>query len=566
MCHPRGLRRSRSTTTTTTSPPPSRWTPFSTPARSNRILSRQPRDHHGAHRHLDLLEPDLQGRLRHGGAEELQHPVAECDAPEGHRSLQDPDGHPEANDAADDQDCQDHRGDQPPPLALSGSHPDVLSAMQIGPPAQRRRDCPARHAGPPSAPSPLARQREAVRDGQHHQVDALVPYEEVVQGAEGDRVVRHVARVGHRAAPEDVVEADHASRAEARQELLVVGAVAGLVGVDEDQVYLRRAREGADGLDGGRDAERDAFGEAGAREVAARDRRPLLVQVAAEEPAVGCQAARDRDRAVAGERPDLDRAARAEHAGQEGEERALLDRDLHPADRAEGGGLARRYHLVLLDNRDAGASDEARGPYGTGDMAADALGVIDHLGIERFHVVGASMGGAIAQHLALLAPTRVATLTLVATWGRTDAFLATILASWRLMVERLSPEQFLAALAPWAFTYRFLEAPAPEVVALQGAARERGLLKSVAAYQRQVDACVAHDTLALLPLLRTPSLVLVGEDDILTPPRYARALGAALPRGEVVLVPAGGHACFLEPPKPLAERVLRFLARHPLGA
>src|SRR5947209_8657619 len=208
--------------------------------------------------------------------------------------------------------------------------------------------------------------------------------------------------------------------------------------------------------------------------------------------------------------------------------------------------LARRYRLVLLDNRDAGASDEARGPYGTGDMAADALGVIDHLGIERFHVVGASMGGAIAQHLALLAPTRVATLTLVATWGRTDAFLATILASWPLMVERLSPEQFLAAL--------------------QGAARGRGLLKSVAAYQRQVDACVAHDTLALLPLLRTPSLVLVGEDDILTPPRYARALGAALPRGEVVLVPASGHACFLETPKPLAERVLRFLARHPLAA
>ena len=228
--------------------------------------------------------------------------------------------------------------------------------------------------------------------------------------------------------------------------------------------------------------------------------------------------------------------------------------------------LARRHRLVLVDNRDAGASDEVRAAYGTGDMAADALGVMDHLGIERFHVVGASMGGAIAQHLALQAPTRVATLTLVSTWARTDPFLATLLAGWRLLVERLSPEQFLAGLSPWVFTHRFLEAPSPEVVAFQAAARERGLLKSVAAYQRQVDACLGHDTLGLLPLLRTPSLVLVGEDDILTPPRYARALAAALPRGEVALVPATGHACFLETPKPLAERVLRFLAHHPLAA
>src|SRR5213593_2111603 len=179
--------------------------------------------------------------------------------------------------------------------------------------------------------------------------------------------------------------------------------------------------------------------------------------------------------------------------------------------------LARRYRLVLVDNRDAGASDEARGPYGTADMATDALGVMDHLGIERFHVVGASMGGAIAQHLALLAPTRVAALVLLSTWGRTDAFLRAVLGSWRVLVDRLAPADFLAALSPWAFTHRFLESPSPEVVALQAAFRDRGVLKSVAAYRRQLDACLAHDALGLLPLLRTPTLVLVGEDDILTP-------------------------------------------------
>lgn len=231
------------------------------------------------------------------------------------------------------------------------------------------------------------------------------------------------------------------------------------------------------------------------------------------------------------------------------------------------GELARRHRLVLLDNRDAGESEEAHGPYGLGDMAADALGVLDQLGIERFHVLGASMGGAIAQHLALQAPTRVATLVLACTWGRTDGFLASILASWRLQVERLAPEEFLAAQMPWAFTYRIFPTPPPELVAFQEARRARGaLLRSVAAYQRQVDACLAHDTLGLLPLLRTPTLLLVGEDDIFTPPRYARAVAASLAGSEVLMLPATGHGCFLETPKVFADRVLRFLARHRLPA
>jgi len=228
--------------------------------------------------------------------------------------------------------------------------------------------------------------------------------------------------------------------------------------------------------------------------------------------------------------------------------------------------LARHHRLVLVDHRDAGASDEAPAAYGLGDVAADALALMDALGIERFHVLGASMGGAVAQHLALQAPTRVTTLVLVSTWGRTDAFLRSVLGSWRTMVERLAPGDFLAAIMPWALTYRFLDAPAPEVVALQASLRERGLLKSVAAYRRQVDACLAHDTLGLVPLLRTPTLVLTGEDDILTPPRYGRALAAALPRAEVMLVPASGHACFLETPKAVTERALRFLARHPVSS
>jgi pimeloyl-ACP methyl ester carboxylesterase len=228
--------------------------------------------------------------------------------------------------------------------------------------------------------------------------------------------------------------------------------------------------------------------------------------------------------------------------------------------------LAARHRLVLVDNRDAGESAEASAPYALGDMAGDALGVMDALGIERFHVVGASMGGAVAQHLALQAPTRVASLVLVATWARTDPMLAAIFASFRVMAERLAPAEFFAAIAPWAFTARYFHAPPPELAALQQALAARGSAPSLAAYRRQVDACIAHDVAGLLPLLVTPTLVLVGEDDILTPARYARAIAAGLGRAEIAVVPASGHACFLETPKPVADRVLRFLARHPVAA
>src|SRR5262245_53883510 len=102
--------------------------------------------------------------------------------------------------------------------------------------------------------------------------------------------------------------------------------------------------------------------------------------------------------------------------------------------------LARRHRLVLLDNRDAGESSEATAAYGLADMAADALALMDHLGIDRFHVLGASMGGAIALHLALQAPVRVASLVLASTWGRTDAFLAAVMSSMRAQVEQLTPE------------------------------------------------------------------------------------------------------------------------------
>src|SRR5262245_52147671 len=80
------------------------------------------------------------------------------------------------------------------------------------------------------------------------------------------------------------------------------------------------------------------------------------------------------------------------------------------------GELAGAHRLILVDHRDTGASGAATSSYSMGELGAEVVALMDHLGIERFHLVGASMGAAVAQHVALQAPTRVASMVLVSAW------------------------------------------------------------------------------------------------------------------------------------------------------
>src|SRR5947207_12451425 len=83
--------------------------------------------------------------------------------------------------------------------------------------------------------------------------------------------------------------------------------------------------------------------------------------------------------------------------------------------------FAARHRTIVFDNRDAGRSDRAEADYELADMAADALALADALELERFHLLGASMGGAIAQEVALAAPERITTLTLAVSFGGVGA-------------------------------------------------------------------------------------------------------------------------------------------------
>ncbi len=116
--------------------------------------------------------------------------------------------------------------------------------------------------------------------------------------------------------------------------------------------------------------------------------------------------------------------------------------------------LAEHYRVVTFDNRGAGQSDAPELPYTIRTMADDTAGLIAALGIERAHVVGVSMGGMIAQELALAYPRRVRSLHLGCTTARPDTHMKALLATWRDMRAALTPDALVRALMLWLFSYR----------------------------------------------------------------------------------------------------------------
>src|SRR6185436_17625567 len=114
--------------------------------------------------------------------------------------------------------------------------------------------------------------------------------------------------------------------------------------------------------------------------------------------------------------------------------------------------LVPRRRVLVFDNRGAGQSDAPDYAYTTRGMAEDLLALLDALGVERVHLLGLSLGGAIAQETALAAPARVASLQLHATWAGPHPYLEALVGAVRTVRRQLDPESFYRALSVWLFT------------------------------------------------------------------------------------------------------------------
>jgi 3-oxoadipate enol-lactonase len=220
--------------------------------------------------------------------------------------------------------------------------------------------------------------------------------------------------------------------------------------------------------------------------------------------------------------------------------------------------LASRYRCIAFDNRGVGRSDRPEGPYDLEVMGGDAVTVLDALSVPDAHVMGASMGGVLAQILAVRHPERVRSLVLACTGCRHLTWRRELLQEW----ADAATERGMKALVDEAA--RSLVAPRSRfrfwpVVSFLG---PLALNVPAASFAAQVAAILSLDDSVRFELgnVAVPTLVMVGSQDILTPVGDSEELVAAIPGARLVVVRGGAHGFMVEQAGAFNRAVLEFLA------
>jgi pimeloyl-ACP methyl ester carboxylesterase len=214
---------------------------------------------------------------------------------------------------------------------------------------------------------------------------------------------------------------------------------------------------------------------------------------------------------------------------------------------------------ITPDNRDIGNSSMARRDYSVRDMARDVLALMGHLDLERASIVGHSLGGKIAQEVALLAPARVDKLVLVCSSAQHDVASRSLMELWISLREEIADSLIFAqmicfcVMGPDALAQCSLR-DAVEMWVL------RTELQRGSSFIRNVEASLASDTLERLGDIQAPTLVIYSDCDRIFGPKHGEQLIAGIPGAQGTVMEGCGHAPMVERPAEFARLLQQFLA------
>lgn len=226
--------------------------------------------------------------------------------------------------------------------------------------------------------------------------------------------------------------------------------------------------------------------------------------------------------------------------------------------------LGARYRLIAVDNRGVGRSDRPSGPYELTTMADDAMAVLDHAGYGSAHVMGASMGGAIAQLVGVQHPERVRSLILACTACHHYSWRKELLREWADTAESFGMRELVSRNLEWFVGPRSVRRLWPAMAILGPLAFN----VPVSSFVAQIDAIVGMDDGLRdeLANVTAPTLVTVGSQDVLTTQGDGEELAELIPRAELAVVRGGAHLFMVEQFPAFNRVVGEFLDRVVAGS
>ncbi len=222
--------------------------------------------------------------------------------------------------------------------------------------------------------------------------------------------------------------------------------------------------------------------------------------------------------------------------------------------------LSRHRRTLIFDYPGVGRSDGGDGAFSTADLADTLVGLLDALEIPRASLLGAFMGGMVAQHATLEHPDRIDRLVLVGTYARPDAKRRMLLGHWRDLARQGVPVELLVRdRLLWTAQDATIE-QTDLIEQMIDFFRRDGAPLSADLFARQCEACLAHDTLDRIHEIAHPTLVACGRHDALTPPVFHRQLADEIPNARLVTFAHGAHLVMVESAEAFNHAVVDFVS------
>ncbi len=216
-----------------------------------------------------------------------------------------------------------------------------------------------------------------------------------------------------------------------------------------------------------------------------------------------------------------------------------------------------QFHVIVYDNRGSGQTDQSEGPYSCELFAKDLNALMEKLDLPSAVIVGHSMGGFIAQSFAALYPKRVTKLVLCSTCMLPSKKCIEYLKDRLDLCQRNAPMKYIIQTAlPWVCSPRFLTEE--RISQMKESLLSNPFPQTLQALEAQIKVCLQHDSRSLAPLIKVPTLVITGTEDLVMAPAAGRALAKGLPHGVFVEVAEAAHMIQVEQPKKLSQLIRDF--------